>query len=61
HIEDLALAHRLEHYRSRQEAAKGFDDDLEFCPSLSAEELAEYRRKASQRILKPNVTPPQPK
>ncbi|CAG8453964.1 4110_t:CDS:2 [Ambispora gerdemannii] len=39
HIEDLALAHRLEHYRSRQEAAKGFDDDLEFCPSLSAEEL----------------------
>ncbi|CAG8661060.1 10790_t:CDS:2, partial [Acaulospora colombiana] len=48
---------------SRQEAAKGFEDDLEFCPSLSAEELAEIRRQVSQLIShgqsKPNSTPPQ--
>ncbi|KAG9287367.1 hypothetical protein G9A89_023739 [Geosiphon pyriformis] len=60
-LEDVVQAQRLEHYRSRQEAARGFDDDLEFCPSLSVEELAEFRRKASLRVMKPNVTPPQPK
>ncbi|CAG8663220.1 11161_t:CDS:2, partial [Funneliformis mosseae] len=53
--EEYARAIRLEQYRNRQEAAKGFDDDFEFCPSLSAEELAEIRRQG-----KP-VTPPQSK
>ncbi|CAI2166665.1 17409_t:CDS:2 [Funneliformis geosporum] len=48
-------AMRLENYRSRQEAAKGFDDDFEYCPSLSAEELAEIHRQR-----KP-ITPPQSK
>ncbi|CAJ0744934.1 18944_t:CDS:2 [Entrophospora sp. SA101] len=38
-LEDHAQASdRLDRYRIRQEAAKGFDDDLEFCPSLSPEE-----------------------
>jgi len=64
-LQDLAQAARLAHYRSRQEAAKGFDDDLEFCPSLSAEELAEIRRQVSQLVSqgssKPTTTPPQPK
>ncbi|CAG8531517.1 6918_t:CDS:2, partial [Cetraspora pellucida] len=61
----ICLAARLENYRNRQEAAKGFEDDLEFCPSLSAEELAEIRRQVSQFITngqsKPNTTPPQHK
>ncbi|CAG8479354.1 7730_t:CDS:2 [Diversispora eburnea] len=64
-LEDIAQAVRLEHYRSRQEAAKGFEDDLEFCPSLSAEELAEIRRQVSQMVghgqSKPNITSPQHK
>jgi len=60
--EDLAQAARLEHYRSRQEAARGFDDDLEFCPSLSAEELAEIRRQVSHLVSQgqgKQTTPPQ--
>ncbi|KAF9173971.1 hypothetical protein BGX21_008981 [Mortierella sp. AD011] len=31
----------LEQYRLSQEAAKCFDDDLDFCPSLTAKELSE--------------------
>ncbi|GBB85587.1 hypothetical protein RclHR1_12090001 [Rhizophagus clarus] len=61
-MEDLAQAARLEHYRSRQEAARGFDDDLEFCPSLSAEELAEIRRQVSHLVSQgqgKQTTPPQ--
>jgi len=61
-LEDPAQAARLEHYRSRQEAARGFEDDLEFCPSLSAEELAEIRRQVSHLVSQGQgklTTPPQ--
>ncbi|KAG0356506.1 hypothetical protein BGZ54_000702 [Gamsiella multidivaricata] len=39
----LSLQHTtyLEHYMQTQEAAKCFEDDLDFCPSLTASELSE--------------------
>ncbi|KAL1921937.1 uncharacterized protein VTP21DRAFT_10579 [Calcarisporiella thermophila] len=33
----------LEFFSSRQEAAFGFDDDLEYCPILTTEELAQLQ------------------
>ncbi|GJJ74086.1 hypothetical protein EMPS_06444 [Entomortierella parvispora] len=37
----MAQVLHLEQYRLSQEAAKSFDDDLDFCPSLTAKELSE--------------------
>ncbi|KAF8984107.1 hypothetical protein BGZ46_008828 [Entomortierella lignicola] len=37
----MAQVLHLEQYRLSQEAAKCFDDDLDFCPSLTAKELSE--------------------
>lgn len=42
---NAAAYHRFESLRKRQEASKGFDaeDDLEFCPSLTHEEVGDIR------------------
>ncbi|KAG0210836.1 hypothetical protein BGX33_004645 [Mortierella sp. NVP41] len=37
----MAQVLHLEQFRLSQEAAKCFDDDLDFCPSLTAKELSE--------------------
>ncbi|KAG0355877.1 hypothetical protein BC939DRAFT_462073 [Gamsiella multidivaricata] len=37
----MAQVLHLEQFRLSQEAAKSFDDDLDFCPSLTAKELSE--------------------
>ncbi|KAG0244267.1 hypothetical protein B0O80DRAFT_496314 [Mortierella sp. GBAus27b] len=36
-----------EHYVRSQEAARGFDDDLDFCPSLTVNELSEMVRESA--------------
>ncbi|RUP18722.1 hypothetical protein BC936DRAFT_139365, partial [Jimgerdemannia flammicorona] len=53
-------AARLEHFRHRQEAARGFDDDLEFCPSLTAHQLAEFRHQLSVYVSSSASTSPHP-
>ncbi|KAL1918245.1 uncharacterized protein VTP21DRAFT_3512 [Calcarisporiella thermophila] len=49
----------LEYYRSREEAARCFEDDLEFCPSLTPDEFAQLRRQLSERVqsLTPLTSP----
>ncbi|KAF9116135.1 hypothetical protein BGX27_004718 [Mortierella sp. AM989] len=37
----------LEHFLQSQEAAKCFDDDLDFCPSLTATELVEILKESA--------------
>ncbi|KAF9967550.1 hypothetical protein BGZ70_009091 [Mortierella alpina] len=37
----MAQVMHLEQFRLSQEAARCFDDDLDFCPSLTAKELSE--------------------
>ncbi|KAF9406898.1 hypothetical protein BGZ76_006242, partial [Entomortierella beljakovae] len=45
----------LEHYLQSQEAAKCFDDDLDFCPSLTAAELVDILQESASAQKKPQM------
>ncbi|KAL1922655.1 uncharacterized protein VTP21DRAFT_10194 [Calcarisporiella thermophila] len=49
-VKTMSLVSQLEYYRTRIEAAKSFEDDMEFNPALTADELAELRKELSDRV-----------